>query len=326
MNPSEEGTTTNSLYASLLEGSQPEHSLPPHKHNPPRGPPLRAIGEERRELTDIRTLFGYYPKGKRHIDNKTLHEKSHLRDVLFLSVHICPSAINRQGYVDVGISVFDTRYLDNGMQAGRKDEEWALAAVQSYHFCLIPNDSQGLTRANWRFNFGQSLVIMPELLPACIADIVRDRDYAVVVSNPQSRPESLQKLGVDLGVDPLCSVDVVSAYNLVMEKRHTGLGGIMSEMGLFQVWIDHPGNAAHYNLRALLGLATLDAAKKEWEWSTDFMWCMTFLANSPEAMFTQGFREDWVNWFFEAHLETLACLNVAAHRKVEPRIRRAKSI
>ncbi|CAI6095651.1 unnamed protein product [Clonostachys chloroleuca] len=326
MNPSSEGTTTNSLHASLLKGSHPEHSLPPHKSNPPMGPSLRAIGEERRDLGNIRALFGYYPKGKRYIDNKTLREKSHLRDVLFLSVHICPSRIKHQGYVDVGISVFDTRYLDNGMRAGRQDEEWAMAAVQSYHFCLISSNKWGVTLPNTTFNFGRSTVVIPELLPACIADIVRGRDYAVVVSNSHSRPESLRKLGLDLGLDPLCSVDVVGAYNLVMEKHHAGLSNIMSEMCLFQMWTNHPGNAAHYNLRALIGVATLDAAKKEWEWSTDFMWYMTFLAKSPEAMFTEGCREEWVDWFFKAHLKTVECRDVAAHREVEARTWDAKTI
>ncbi|CAG9970958.1 unnamed protein product [Clonostachys byssicola] len=302
-------TTLNPLYPSLLEGSKPELRLPSHESNPPMYTSLRPVGDERRALANIRSIFGYHPRDlmrKRDLGNYI--PKSHvrdMRDVLFLSVSICPSTIQDQGYVDVGISVFDTRYLDNGLKTGRRDEEWALCAVRSYHFCLVA-DKWGVTGSDCRFNFGHSTVITPEQLPACVADIVYGRDYVVVVSNPESRPESLQhKLGVDLGLDPLCCVDVVSIYNLVMEERHTKLGSIVAEMGLFRERIDHPGNAAHYNLRALLGVVTLDATMNGWEWSADFIWCAAFIANSPEALYTQGYGKEWVDWFFHAHLNLL---------------------
>ncbi|CAH0049836.1 unnamed protein product [Clonostachys solani] len=311
MDSSSEGTTTNSLYASLLKDSCLEYLLPPHEFNPPMDPSLGAIGDERLKLGNIRRLFGYCPEERMSFKDlgKNL-PKSNMKDVLFLSVYISPATIPHQGYFELGISVFDTRYLRNGMDARRVDRSWAMAAVQSYHLRLTQSGWR-MPPGDGRFNFGSSTIISPEQLRACIEDIVRDRDYALVVSNPHSHVHNLQFIGIVTGLDPLCSIDVVSAYNIIMQRRHTSLRALMFEMTLSHADIHHPGNAAHYNLRALIGLATLDAAKNGWSWTSSLLGRMTFIAKCPEAMFADGYGKAWVDWFFRSHRDAVA------QRKVE---------
>ncbi|VUC36088.1 unnamed protein product [Clonostachys rosea] len=305
MHSSTEGTSTKSLYADLLATSLPEVGYPPNKVDSLLDPSLGAIGQERLDLGHIRRLFGYYEEDAMSKINlgKSL-PNCDMKDVLFLSVYICQSTVPDGDYFDIGLSVLDIRYIRRGMKDCRQDIEWPMQAVQSYHFRVkmaewVPPSDDG------KFCFGRSANIIPKKLHATIDDLVRGRDFVIVVSNHNSYVHNFEDFGIDSCFSPLCSINIVSAYNHAMQTSHTHLEGLMSEMNQFYVNIHHPGNAAHYNLRALMGLVTHDAANNKWPKSSGLIRYMAYLATSPVAMYTIGYEQAWVDCFFLAHVRAV---------------------
>lgn len=221
--------------------------------------PITQMGILREENIALRCILGYNLVS---IDDspytvpylgECLHG-SQIKDILIIGVDVDHPRIlvapEEQSY-HVGISVFDTRCL-----VKPSNEE----AIVSYQF--ITKIVKPCLCAARRFLFGSTELVSLSTLGDRIKQLTQGRHYAFVGHQLREDIRMLHHIDAEIVERALYLIDTVklAQFPLRLHYRYK-LEELLDALGIASAKLHTAGNDAHFALKALLLLATLDAVQ-----------------------------------------------------------------